>query len=169
MKNAYWDCVIYNKFLKLSEESSYCFASLANPDARIGEYDQTAQADSNLRWAHMSKSTFSHVAAYNYVKYSRTSIALIPMARLPWLIRTRFWVPTKFFRQLKKKIFYGNFLISNSLPYLNCLSCSFTPVYTVNRDQPCQVATLKKFQGRLPDLVNPYNVEVSRVFAKDEP
>ena len=34
--------------------------------------------------------------------YSQTSIARTPMARLPWLIRTRFWVPTKFFRQLKK-------------------------------------------------------------------
>ena len=31
-------------------------------------------------------------------KYSRPSIARTPMARLPWLIRTRFWVPTKFFR-----------------------------------------------------------------------
>ena len=31
-------------------------------------------------------------------KYSRTSIARTPMARLPWLIRTHFWVPTKFFR-----------------------------------------------------------------------
>ena len=30
--------------------------------------------------------------------YSRPSMARTPMARLPWLIRTRFWVPTKFFR-----------------------------------------------------------------------
>ena len=30
--------------------------------------------------------------------YSRTSIARTPMACLPWLIRTQFWVPTKFFR-----------------------------------------------------------------------
>ena len=29
---------------------------------------------------------------------SWTPIARTPMARLPWLIRTRFWVPTKFFR-----------------------------------------------------------------------
>ena len=28
--------------------------------------------------------------------YSRISIARTPMARSPWLIRTRFWVPTKF-------------------------------------------------------------------------
>ena len=36
------------------------------------------------------------------IYYSRTSIGRTPMARLPWLIRTRFWVPTKFFKQLKK-------------------------------------------------------------------
>ena len=30
--------------------------------------------------------------------YSRTSMARTPMARLPWLFRTRFWVPTKLFR-----------------------------------------------------------------------
>ena len=30
--------------------------------------------------------------------YSITSMARIRMARSPWLIRTRFWVPTKFFR-----------------------------------------------------------------------
>ena len=30
--------------------------------------------------------------------YSRTSMARTPMAPLPWLIRTHFWVPTKFFR-----------------------------------------------------------------------
>ena len=32
------------------------------------------------------------------IQYSRTSVARTPMARLPWLIRTRFWVPTKCFR-----------------------------------------------------------------------
>ena len=32
------------------------------------------------------------------IQYSQTSIARTPIARLPWLIRTRFWVPTKFFR-----------------------------------------------------------------------
>ena len=34
--------------------------------------------------------------------YSKISIARTPMARLPWITRTRFGVPTKFFRQLKK-------------------------------------------------------------------
>ena len=33
-----------------------------------------------------------------FLNYSRTSIARTPMSRLPRLIRTRFWVPTKFFR-----------------------------------------------------------------------
>ena len=32
-----------------------------------------------------------------HVKYSRTSIARTPMARLSWLIRFHFWVLTKFF------------------------------------------------------------------------
>ena len=36
--------------------------------------------------------------------YSQASIARTSMARLPWLIRTRFWVPTKSFRQLKNTI-----------------------------------------------------------------
>ena len=31
-------------------------------------------------------------------QYSRTLMARTPMARLSWLIRTRFLVPTKFFR-----------------------------------------------------------------------
>ena len=34
-----------------------------------------------------------------------------PMTCLPWRIRTRFWVPTKLFRQLKKTSISGNFLI----------------------------------------------------------
>ena len=35
---------------------------------------------------------------YPIPEYSRTSIARTAMARLPWLIRTRFSAPTKFFR-----------------------------------------------------------------------
>ena len=34
----------------------------------------------------------------NKKKYSRTSMARTPMARLPWLIRTHFLVPMEFFR-----------------------------------------------------------------------
>ena len=34
--------------------------------------------------------------------YSKTSMTRTLMARLPGMIRTRFRVPTKFFRQLKK-------------------------------------------------------------------
>ena len=33
--------------------------------------------------------------------YSRTSIARTPMARLPWLIRTCFWVPRNLFQENK--------------------------------------------------------------------
>ena len=40
---------------------------------------------------------------------SQTSIARTPIARLPWLIRTHFWVPRKFFRQLKKNKYLGKF------------------------------------------------------------
>ena len=53
------------------------------------------------------------------VAYSRTSMAQTPIARLPWLIRTRFWVSTKFFRHLKKTNIYGNFLILS----WNCMLC----------------------------------------------
>ena len=38
---------------------------------------------------------YSIYIVYYVSQYSRTSIARTPMARLPWLIRTRFWVPTK--------------------------------------------------------------------------
>ena len=39
----------------------------------------------------MSHTSYQPARAY----YSRTSIALTPMARLPWLIRTRFFSPYK--------------------------------------------------------------------------
>ena len=41
---------------------------------------------------------YVNVSDIYFYKYSRTSMARTPMARLPWLIRTRFWVRTKFFR-----------------------------------------------------------------------
>ena len=53
---------------------------------------------------------FSTTASEQMYIYSRTSMARTPMARLPWLIRTRFWVPTKFFRELKKTNIQGNCL-----------------------------------------------------------
>ena len=37
-------------------------------------------------------------------QYSQTSVAQITMARLPWLIRTHFQVPTNFFQSLQKKL-----------------------------------------------------------------
>ena len=45
--------------------------------------------------------------------------SLNTMAHLPWLIRTRFWVPTKFFPYLNKTNIWGNFLILS----WNCLLC----------------------------------------------
>ena len=47
------------------------------------------------------KSAFRDMFAgslYRRANYSRTSIPRTPMARLPWLIRTRFLFPAKFFR-----------------------------------------------------------------------
>ena len=41
------------------------------------------------------------------VRYSWTSVARTPMARLPWLIRIHFWVPTKFFFRSLQKHFLG--------------------------------------------------------------
>ena len=46
--------------------------------------------------------TVLSVLLLNKVIYSKISRTQTPMARLPWLIRTRFWDPTKFFRELKK-------------------------------------------------------------------
>ena len=77
-----------------------------------------AQADQSLRWAHTSEGTFSYVrlsyififlniaAAPSLCKlrltlfglYSMTSMARTRMARLPWMIWTRFSVPTKSFQ-----------------------------------------------------------------------
>ena len=53
-----------------------------------------AQSDQSLRWAHMSEGTFYHAAGHIY---SITSMARTRMARLPWMTRTLFSVPTKFF------------------------------------------------------------------------
>ena len=43
---------------------------------------------------------FLHIVAYcaTSKKYGRTSIARIPLVRLPWLIQLVFWDHTKFFR-----------------------------------------------------------------------
>ena len=45
----------------------------------------------------------------NTNKYRKPSVTRTPMARLPWLIRTRFWVHRKFLWQLKKTNSWGNF------------------------------------------------------------
>ena len=42
------------------------------------------------------------------------------MARLRWLIRMCFWVPTQSFRYLKKKIFRGIFLFYHEIAYCVC-------------------------------------------------
>ena len=47
----------------------------------------------------MSNWQVSLVSLYSYSKTSKTQTL---MARLPWMIQTRFWGPTRFFRQLKK-------------------------------------------------------------------
>ena len=75
-------------------------------------------------WAHMSEGTFSDerdslLFVYYFLQtflpqnsvpvclitkrflmssYSKISMTRTPMTHLPWLIRTRFWVPRKFFR-----------------------------------------------------------------------
>ena len=54
-----------------------------------------------------------------YCLYSRTSMARTPMARLPWLIRTHFYVPTDFFTITQENIYEGNFLIL----LWNCMLC----------------------------------------------
>ena len=51
----------------------------------------------------------------NWTTCSRTSIARTPMARLPWLIQTRFWTPMKFCRKLKKRIFKEIFLFNHEI------------------------------------------------------
>ena len=66
------------------------------------------QSDQNLSRAHSRKPKKKMQKFFMRIKkalvrlcgcvYSRTSIARTPMARLPWLIQTRFWGPTKFFR-----------------------------------------------------------------------
>ena len=45
----------------------------------------------------------------------KTSIARKPMACLPWLIKTHFWVPSKFFRLLRKQIFREIFLFHHEI------------------------------------------------------
>ena len=52
--------------------------------------------------------------------YSKTSMTQTPMTHIPWLIRTCFWVPRKFFWQLRKNIFRD---ISGSFPILSKNVC----------------------------------------------
>ena len=54
-------------------------------------------------------------------KYSITSMARTRMARLPWMIRTLFSVPTKFFQKLKKKQIFRDFFLILSW---NCMLCT---------------------------------------------
>ena len=68
-------------------------------------------ADLDLRCPHMPEDTFSHGAAH----IIRTSIARTPMAHLPWLIRTRFLIPTKFFRWLKETNIKGIVLLYHEI------------------------------------------------------
>ena len=51
------------------------------------------------------------------IKYSRTSIARTSMARLPWLIRTRFRVPTNFSVRSRKQIFREIFVFYQEIVY----------------------------------------------------
>ena len=86
--------------------------------------DQTARMRRlilSLRQVHISEGMFSDVATHISILYGRTSIARTVMARLlhVWLIRTRFWVPTKFFRYLQKTNIFGNFLILSWI----CMLC----------------------------------------------
>ena len=50
-----------------------------------------------------------------YYYYSITSLARTRMARLPWMTRTLFLVPTKFLQYLKKTIFRDFFLFYHGI------------------------------------------------------
>ena len=56
---------------------------------------------------------------YIETKYNRISIARTPMARLPWLIRTRFWVPTNSSDSSRQKYLRIFFLFYQEL-YVVC-------------------------------------------------
>ena len=51
----------------------------------------------------------------SFLKYIITAMARTRIARLPWMIRTLFSVPTKFFQQLKKTNIWGFFLFYHGI------------------------------------------------------
>ena len=87
VRSAHWrvNSKIKRKFTLYISEYHIFFISY---NANIPIFKNT---DENTRWKYQWCSQQNS----NYTLYSRTSMARTPMARLPWLIRTRFWVPTK--------------------------------------------------------------------------
>ena len=61
----------------------------------LHSYTEESNVDNGMAYRHLSRIIKMHG---HKTKYSRTSVAWTPMAHSPWMIRTRFWVPTKFFR-----------------------------------------------------------------------
>ena len=83
-----------------------CIVTIGFPGLLQSHFIIFAQKE-HYRDEQIDRATFSYLDVYNSLQmvciiYSRTSIARTPMARLPRLIRTRFWVPAKFFRYLQK-------------------------------------------------------------------
>ena len=74
-------------------------------------------------------------------------------------------------RQLHQNVFA--FLLKTSQKHTYIILTPFNPTLSQGYQKTKLVATLKKFYGRHHDLVNPYNVAVSRivsdVFASDAP
>ena len=102
--------------------------------------------ESCATWSWRFVCPFTHIFTAP-TKYNRIPMARTPMARLPWLIRTHFWVRTEFFRQLKKTNTEGNFLVL----LWNCM-------FVYSLESPHTIILLKienisiNYRHMLPDL-----------------
>ena len=96
--------------------------------------------------------------SFRSLKYSKTSLTPTPMTRLPWLIRSRFWVPRKlyylhevselFSRQNLKKYFK-----MSSAEFLS--ACKVAMYFAVSRKPLNQVTSVyDKFSNQLKTITS---------------
>ena len=85
----------------------------------------------------------------NVKTYSRASIARTPMARLLWLIRTHFWVPTNFFPSSRNQIFWEFFLFYHGIV---CCVYSLESPHRGSSNEYAQFKIIVKEIKKIPKL-----------------
>ena len=104
-------------------------------------------------WRFWLKFLKVYISPISVWKYSRTSIDRTPIARLPWLIQTHFWVPTNSPTSSRKQIFREVFLFYHEIV---CCMDSLELPYRGNSNEYTQhtiiVNEIKKKKKKIPKL-----------------